>query len=193
MENQTLTNTPFGRQFSGLTYGLICLLFFAILALLSLSFAPRSPVDATAKVAPPAPEVKRVPKVELKPAKVKAYAPKAKQELALPEPAASNPSIYALGATRIEPDFHPVTVTTTLDEATGEVAVYEKREPLPWAALTRRGEAGIAYGMKSDGTMGGRLFVNQALLDVKALRLGLAATLDQDGMAFGGVSLSFRW
>lgn len=168
--------------------GLAILLF-----VVSLAFAPRSMVHTVASIAEPAPEVKHAPTVEIAPAKVRAYAPKVKKELGLPPSAAGNPSIYALGATRVEPDFHPVTISTTINEQTGEVTMYEKREPLPWVAPTLRGEAGIAYGVRSDGTMGGRLFVNQGLLDIKSVRMGATATLDQDGTAFAGLSLSYRW
>lgn len=131
-------------------------------------------------------------KVTLPPQKVKVYPQKAKAKLSLPEPAASNPSVYALGASRVEPDWHPVTVTTTLDTDTGDVQVYQKREPLPWLAIPHRGEAGLAYGLKN-GQPNARLFVRQSLLDMKALRLGVEATADQDGEVFAGASLAWRW
>lgn len=164
-----------------------------LLFIAGMIFAPEQDVQDVATVAPPAPEVKHAPTVEIKPAKVRAYAPKVKKDLSLPQAVVDNPSIYALGATRIEPDFHPVTVAATIDEQTGETVLYEKREPLPWVALTRRGEIGIAYGIKTNGTMGGRLFINHGLLDVKAVRVGVAATLDQDGTGFAGVSFAYRY
>ena len=167
-------------------------LLAAAAVLLAVNLAGRRGADQVADVAPPAPQVRGMAKVDIRPSRVKALPPKAKAALKLPETAASNPSIYALGAARIEPDFRPVTVTTTLDADTGEVQVYSKREPLPWIAIPHRGEAGIAYGIK-DGQPAARLTVQQALLDIKALRLSATATLDQDGDTFAGVGLSYRW
>lgn len=154
---------------------------------------PKPGPTATAVAAKLAPEVSKIERVEVAPKTVKALPHKAKQKLALPEPVASDPNIYALGANRIKPDLYPVTVTTTLDAETGEIQTYEKREPMPLLALPKRGEAGVAYGFKPDGGPVWRLYARQGLLDVKAMRVGVEATLDSDGDAFAGASLSYRW
>jgi hypothetical protein len=157
---------------------------------------PAQAPEMASKQAQTAPQLAKVGTVSLTTAKVKAYQPKAKATLGLPAKVVDNPDAHVLGATTVKPGIRPVTVSTVLDEETGDVTVYEKTEPLPWVALPHRGEVGITYGFKGgvDGIKpNARLFVRQSLLDVKALRIGVEVTADQDGDAFAGASLSYRW
>lgn len=153
-------------------------------------FGP-APVSRT-QTATTAPEVRQVEKVAITPPVVKAYAPKAKARLKLPAAVQVAPSIYALTASQVKADDRPHTIITTLDEDTGEVETYDRPDPLPWLAPETRGELGISYGLR-DGHPMGRLSVRQNLLQIKSLRLGSQASIDQDGQWFAGVGVWYRW
>lgn len=134
--------------------------------------------------------------VTITPKRLKVYNQKAKERLSLPEQATTNHNVHVLGAARVDAGIRPVTVSTTVDAETGDVQTYSKTEPLPWVAMSHRGEAGIAYGIKSGPngvTPNARLFVRQSLIDVKALQVGLEAKADQDGSLFAGASVAYRW
>ena len=142
--------------------------------------------------APPAPQIDAIPRQEIKLPAVMVYAPKAKQKLDLPDEILNDPDKYVLQATRLPNDTHPATVTTVIDQQTGEVQTYVRREPLPWFAIEQTGEARIDVGIKGGLTIG-RLSVREDLLQVKALHAGINASLDTDGQIFVGVGVGYRW
>lgn len=124
---------------------------------------------------------------------VKVYKAESKNRLNLPK----SPSEHLAASSTVKPDDHPHTLSTVIDDKTGEVTTYDTRDPLPWVAVNDHGEAGIGYGYKFSPGHGfgpmARLTVRQNLLDVKAARLSLQGTLDQDGSAFAGVFVTARW
>jgi hypothetical protein len=142
--------------------------------------------------APPAKQVAVIPKQEIKPPKVKVYTPMAKQTLDLPDEIKRDPNLYVLQATKLPSDTHPATVTTIVDQNTGEVQTYVRREPLPWFAIEQTGEARIDVGLKGGQTIG-RLSMREDLLQVKALHAGINASLDSDGEIFIGIGVGYRW
>lgn len=148
---------------------------------------PPAPVVAT-----PAPAVAGMKPMTIQPKSVRALPPRAKRKLALPTEVQAATSIYALTASHVDPGERPRTLITTLDADTGEVVAYERIEPLPWIAPSTRGEVGISYGLR-DGVPMGRLSLRQNLLQVKALRLGAQAHLDEDGEWFAGVGVWYGW
>lgn len=168
----------------------LCAMMIAAFAALKTGVVPES--QAVAVQVEPAKPIAGLETAKITHAKVKAYTHQSKKALALPQAVIEDGSKYALGAATVKPGLHPVTVSTVLDADTGEVTQYEKQEPLPWVAPAIHGEAGIAYGIK-DGNRNGRLFLRQGLVDVKAMRLGVEATADQDGSLFAGASLAYRW
>ena len=105
---------------------------------------------------------------------------------------------HVAASSTIKPDDHPHTISTVIDDKTGEVTTYDTREPLPWLQVDNHGEAGVAYGIR-DGQATVRLEVRQNLLDVKAVKLGVEASIDQplsgsiSPSYFVGVGLSYRW
>ena len=143
-------------------------------------------------IATPAPQVATVPTVTIQPAQVRVLAPSAKRKLALPAAVQADAQQHVAAATRVDPGIRPVTVTSVLDADTGEITTYTREEPLPWLATTRRGEIGLAYGLRS-GQQTGRLYLHQGLVDLKTLRLNGIAHLDQDGQWFAGVALAYRY
>lgn len=138
-------------------------------------------------------QVRDVPKVDITPAKVKVYAPKAKDKLDLPPAITNDPDVHVLDTTRVSSDDHPSTITTVIDAKTGEVQTLVRREPLPWLAAEQRGELRFDVGIKNGLNTIGRLTVREDLLQVKALHAGLHASLDSDGRWFAGGGVGYRW
>lgn len=145
------------------------------------------------QVATPAPQLAEVPKVPLQiKAPLQVYAPAAKKKLRLPPAVQQDPNKSVLAATEIKPDTHRQTVVTVVDAATGQTETIIRREPLPWIASDHSGEIRIDYGYKH-GQAITRLSVQQNLLQLKALRAGVNATLDSDGDLFVGVGVGWWW
>lgn len=140
-----------------------------------------------------APQVKDVPKVDITPAKIKVYAPKAKKRLKLPDAVQENQNIHVVESTRVQADDHPQTVTTMINAETGETETLVRREPLPWLAFKKTGEARMDYGRRRGVDRVVRLSIRQDLLQVKSLYAGVSASLDSDGQYFAGVGVGYRW
>ena len=174
-----------------LPYLIIAILIAGGWRLVDHFLPPDAPVNQY-QTAPVAPQVAHVKTITIQPAQVKVYAPEAKQKLNLPADVQSNPSIYALSATRIKPDLRPQTIVTTLDASTGEAITYARRDPLPWLAAQQTGELRLDYGYKGISPVM-RLSAREELLQVKALRLGVIGTIDSDGQFFIGAGAAVRW
>lgn len=157
-----------------------------------LFYKPPEPVGTTV-VATPAPEVAKVPKVNIKPPAVKVYAPAAKDKLNLPDQVRANAFAHVLSSSAVKADDHPHTITTVLDEQTGEVIAFDRRDPLPWLAGENSGEIRVDYGIKNGMTRVGRLSLRESLVQVKALHLGGQASIDTDGQYFVGVGVGWKF
>lgn len=152
-----------------------------------------TPIQAAATPLPAAPILRAEPTLNLTPPKpLKVYRPAVKAKLKLPASVVEDAGQHVTASARMTADDKPYTLTAVLDTATGASTIYAKAEPLPLFALTARGEAGIAYGLR-DGVPMGRLYVMQDVAQIKAVRLGALATLDQDGRYFIGVRAGYRW
>lgn len=143
--------------------------------------------------------VQKVPLIQITPAApVKVYAPAAKEKLKLPKEVQDDKSKYVLAASRVAPDDHPHTITTVIDQQTGESQTYDTREPLPWLAVDLHGSAGMYYGVKN-GYPALRFEAHQNLLDIKAVTVGITATADQMVQGpiqadwFVGIGAAYRW
>ena len=159
-------------------------------------FRPQPAPVSTPVLAQPSKAVSHVG-TEILTMPVKVYKPEAKKLLNLPQNVTSDPAKHVAASSTIKPDDHPHTVSTVIDDKTGEVTTYDVREPLPWLAVNSHGEAGIGYGMKYSPGRGfgpmARIVVRQDLLNIKAARVSVQGTLDQDGSAFGGVFVTATW
>lgn len=149
--------------------------------------------------ATPAPEVKKAP---TKRAQVKqpvtVYDDSTKFKLKLPEPVAKNPDQHVLAATQVKGNDRPQTVTTVIDEKTGEVNTYTKTDPYPWLAIENKAEVRMSYGYRYSALTNrvqpvGRLAFSYDALRVKALVLGPTAQIDTDGQGFVGLGVAYRW
>jgi len=187
--------TRFGRVFAGVAFVSACFLVGHLLGTLFLRFQQPPPVQP--QVAQAAPEVRNAPTVDIKPPKVRVYAPKVTHELVGKGIVPKGTSDPVLASSRIEARERPTTVTTVISEETGEARTYTAPAPLPWIATSSRGHVALDAGLKTRGLNIGepvvRLSVRQEVLQVKALHLGVAASIDTQGDAFVGAGVSYRW
>lgn len=161
--------------------------------------AYHAPTVNVATPATPDPEVKKTPtkRVAVQ-APVKVYADTAKFNLKLPATVAKNADEHVLSATQVRATERPQTVTTVIDEKTGDTQTFVKTDPYPWIALEHRGEVRMSYGYRYSAqthqlTNVGRLAVTYDAIRVKALTGGVTAQIDTDGQAFVGVGIAYRF
>lgn len=151
-------------------------------------------------LATPAKEVKAIPKVEasVKNGTVRVYSSAAKIKLKLPAAVADNPAEQVFASNQVKADYHPQTITTTINTETGEATTLVRRDPLPLLAWDDYGEAGLYGGIKN-GTPTVRLEVKQGIFQVKAAHVGVVGTLDQPLQGslstdyYVGVGAWYRW
>ena len=151
-----------------------------------------APVGVAIEAAP----AKSVAKVGFEPQIVtvplRFYKPEAKKRLNLPASVQASADKKVIAATTTPNDERRHTVTTVIDTATGEATTFDTVEPLPWIAPGGRGAVGIAYGYSENGPTA-KIYAYRDLLQVKKLRLGVRADLDQYGDRFGGAYLEYRY
>ncbi len=157
------------------------------------------PVGSESVIATVAPAVRKAPtkKVVIK-KPVTAFQGETKANLKLPPLVQADPNKEVIAASQVRSSVRPQTVSTVVDKETGEVTSFTKTDPYPWLAVETRGEIRMAYGYKYSHIMHqsapvGRLQVTYDVLRVKALTLGVQATVDSDSTAFAGVGISYKW
>lgn len=161
---------------------------------------PAKPNQEVAVAATPAPEIAGETKIDkpIATGSVKVYKPAIKTELKLPASVIANENIQVAASSRVSPNDHPQTVTSTVDMQTGEVTNYVKEEPYPWLAKDTRTEIGLYAGIKN-GNKTIRLEGRQGLIQIKALHVGVIGTLDQSFSGpiqadyFVGAGVWTRW
>lgn len=131
-----------------------------------------------ATLAPPAPQIADTGIELIKLTQPLQVAPAAvKPKLKLPPAVQADPARHVVEATRIEPSERPVTVTTVIDERTGEAEAYVVHEPQPWLDTAQRGDAGLYVGIRQ-GEPTVRAQARHQLLQVKAVKVGALASID---------------
>lgn len=108
---------------------------------------------------------------------VKVFEPEVKTRLKLPKTVIDDPDKHVVSSSKIKADEHPHTVTTVLDKSTGELTTYDRKDPLPWLAVTNRTHIGAYYGLKN-GQEAVRIQAQQELLQIKSLRIEAVASVD---------------
>lgn len=162
-----------------------------------------SPEVGTTVIATPAPEVKNVPKVGVTikpPVKVYKGGASLKKEIGLPAEVVQSDTQQIIASSKIDAaDDHPHTVTTVIDTETGESQTYVRTDPLPWLAWDDRGGIGMYAGIKN-GASTIRLQARQGIFSVKAMHIGLVASIDQPVVStptlpeyFIGIGVEYRW
>lgn len=139
-----------------------------------------------------APELRDAPTAKVK-TDVQVF-PGAKVKLSLADGLKNDPAKHVIGATKLDIDDRPRTVTAVIDEATGKTDLYVRADPLPWLAREQRGSIQLAYGYREYGDEPGfRLNAQYDLLQIKALHLGVIGSFDDNGSWFAGVGVAYRW
>lgn len=173
--------------------GIALMIFAAGYLLWYFRTTPPAPVGVhvPAKVAP---QVATLPKVSTPaPKGIKTYPQIAKKTLKLDPAIIADDSIHVIESTRVSADDHAHTVTVLVNTKTGETTTLDRREPLPWLAFKKTGEAKIDYGIRHGVDRVVRLSIRQDLLQVKALYAGVSVSLDSDGQYFAGAGVGYRW
>lgn len=164
-----------------------------------LAAGPLKPAGQESVPAVVAPEAKKAPTKRVAIAKpVRVYDDSTKFKLRLPEAVARDSAQHVIAATQVRAELRPQTVTTVIDEATGESKSFVKEDPYPWLAAERRAEVRMSWGYRytpatHDVRQVGRLAFTYDALRVKALTLGATVQVDTDGQAFAGVGVAYRW
>ena len=168
------------------------ILLAAILLWFTMQHHQAAPVGVP-QAATQAPETAGVKKVDIAPQKVEVYPDRVKKKMNLPQAEKDNPEIAVLDSSKIAGDYHPQTITTTIDKNTGETKTTVVVDPYPWFAATNQKEARILYGLKNAGRFVGRVQFTDDFFQVKAVHLGFNGSVDTDGQFFIGVGASYRW
>lgn len=138
---------------------------------------PEIPAGITVE-ATVAEEVKHEAPVEIiKPPQVKAYKAAVKRSLKLPENITNDKEQHVIASSKTANDERPHTITTVINQHTGEVQTFDRADPLPWFDVKTKSEIGVFYGMKS-GEPTVRIEGRQELLQVKAVHMGATASAD---------------
>lgn len=143
--------------------------------------------------ATPAPQLKAAPKTTISPPKVAVFVPSAKRKLDLPPEVQADPKQHVIDATLVASDEHPQTVAVVINDQTGEVQTFVRKEELPWLAAEQRGEIRLDYGVRNMLARVGRVTFRDDLVRVKAFHLGVNASADTDGQYFAGAGIGYRW
>lgn len=157
------------------------------------------PVGTDSVVATPSPVLRRAPVVPVViKAPVRTYQGSTKVNLKLPAAVVADPQQQVIASSQVRADLRPQTVSTVINTETGKVETFVKTDPYPWLAWEPRGEARVAYGYKFDPRRHdikpvARLQIGYDVVRVKALTVGVTATLDSDRDAFVGLGVSYRW
>lgn len=139
--------------------------------------APEIPAGVTVE-ATQATEVKREQPTEIiKPPQIKAYKAAVKRGLKLPTAIADDKDQHVIASSKTPNDERPHTITTVINQQTGEVQTFDRTDPLPWFDVKTKSEIGVYYGMKS-GEPTVRIEGRQELLQIKAVHVGAIATAD---------------
>lgn len=154
---------------------------------------PRPAPVAGWQPAPPMPQLAATPTETIKPPAVRVYAPMAKKQLDLPTEVQNDPGLYVLSTARLSADTRRRDVTTLINKNTGATETLVRREPYPWLAAEQTGELRLDYGLKNGMVRAARLSLSEDLVQVKALHLGMHASLDTDGKFFVGAGMAWAW
>ena len=132
-------------------------------------------------------DLAKVDKETLKCLPVIVYKDKAKDKLGLPTAVSEAPEQRVLGATQVNQNERPTTVSAVLNTNSGETVFYQRLDTLPWLAFNRRATLGVAYGFKNDHNGAEiRVYGKVELLQIKALKAGLMGDVDNARGWFGG-------
>jgi hypothetical protein len=151
----------------------------------ALYFMPAEKPADNSRVATEAPDVAKIDKKPITPAKVWVYDDKAKDKLPLPNDIKNNPDEHVFAASKVEGH----TVTTMINLTTGEATTIDHKDPLPWLALVKLNELRLDYGL--NGVM--RLSYRHDIVQIKAFHFGINTTLDSNGSYFIGAGVGYRF
>lgn len=124
-----------------------------------------------------APELAKVETEFIDFAPVKVFKPEAKRKLNLPASVQADTKAHVIASTKTANDERQHTITTLIDEQTGEATTFDRVDPLPWISVNTKSQVGAFYGIKN-GQQTIRIQGEQELLQIKALHVGVIVSAD---------------
>lgn len=180
------------------------LILAAVVAVFAVAWLAhnRSPAPQVGQttIAPPAPEVRDLPKAPAKmtkPVMVYSGGASTKEKLSLPPEVVQDERQQVVESAKIEGE-QPITATAIVNTETGESKIYIRQDPKPWLAWDDHGGAGVYTGYKN-GELSVRLEAHQELFRIKDIHIGIQGSLDQrmnQAVApdsYVGVGAELRW
>jgi hypothetical protein len=117
------------------------------------------------------------------------------KKLDLPKSIAEDPKQVILDAVTVPPTRGGATAVAVLDTDTGETRTMIRAKPPPLFSLERGGEAGIRYGLSTDGTAAA-MFVRQDIArvgNVYASGYAEASAVGGRGEGRAMLQITYRW
>lgn len=142
-----------------------------------------------------APELSKVETEMVDFAPIKVFAPESKKILNLPKSTQLDSHAHVIASSKTANDERSHTVTTVIDDQTGEPTTFDRVDPLPWLAVSTKTQIGAFYGIKN-GTPTIRVQGEQELLQIKAVHVGVTVSADMQAGnvdAFAGVGAWVRF
>ena len=183
--------TPYGHAMSIVLGALLAV----VGVLVYFHFKSEPAPTGVHEIATPAPELAKVATEFVGFAPIKVFAAESKKRLNLPKSTQEDIHAHVIASNKLENDERQHTVTTVINDQTGEPTTYDRVDPLPWLAVKTTSQVGLYYGVK-DGQQTIRIQGEQELLQIKAAHVGLIASADlQAGKVdtFAGVGVWVRW
>ena len=140
---------------------------------------PEPEVVGTTTEAKQAPELKKAETLPMHIELIKVFKPEVKAKLKnkLPQSVVNDPGKRVVASSKVGGDDKPHTVTTLLDQSTGQFTTYDHIEPLPWLAVKTYTHIGAYYGLKN-GEQAVRIQAQQEMLQIKTLHIEAVASID---------------
>lgn len=173
-------------------YSALAVTLAVLLAVMWWNFSPHPAPVSTQVIATPSKAVSRVG-TEILTMPVKVYKPEAKKRLNLPKSLQMDSSQHVASATKVVADDHPHTISTLINDKTGEVTTYDTREPLPLFAVSSSRHYG-AYIGALDGQQAIAVMARQEALHIKGVTvegIAIGAMSQSERIGFVGVGISW--
>lgn len=165
----------------------------AIAAAIAIWFASARHDATPATPAQRSPALAGVDTVEAYPKHVVVYAPAAKAKLRIPASMVQDDAVAVLDSSKLPESDHTQTVTTVLNTDSGQPMTLVSVDPYPMFRFESRKQVGFSYGMTNGGKWIGLATISDDLVQIKALRFGVNASIDTTGQVFAGVGVSYSW
>lgn len=140
------------------------------------------------------PQVKNVPKEEIKPAKVVVYQKAAlAKKVALPPEVLNDGAKHVTATADLPPSKGGTEVISVIDEKTGESTIFAKAKPLPLFGFANEKKLGLAYGASTLRGPEARLYGEYTFARVGNVYMSVRGEVNNRAEATGLVTAEYRF